>query len=102
MLQNPLGDKLEALLADAYEARDTFEADNDHNRALLQLRDKLLEIYQSGMDLIGCAPDSDAVQKCSQHFTSEMEQICRDAYAKTAFTYVSLAELAAYKKMEVA
>lgn len=102
MLQNPLGDKLEALLADAYEARDIFAADNDHNRALLQLRDKLLEIYQSGMDLIGCAPDSDAVQKCSQHFTSEMEQICRDAYAKTAFTYVSLAELAAYKKMEVA
>lgn len=99
MLQNPLGDKLDVLLADAYEARDIFAADGDHNRALLQLRDKLLEIYQSGMDLIGCTPDSNAVQKCSQHFTAEMEQICRDAYAKTAFTYVSLAELAAYQKI---
>ena len=101
MLQNPLGDKLEALLADAYDARDAFAADGDQNRALLKLRERLLEIYQSGMELIGCTPDSDAVQKCSQHFTSEMEQICRDAYAKTAFTYVPLAELAAYQKIVV-
>lgn len=99
MLQNPLGDKLDVLLADAYAARDIFAADGDHNRALLQLRDKLLAIYQSGMDLIGCTPDSDAVKNSSCRFTSEMEAVCRDAYAKTSFTYVPLAELAAYQKI---
>lgn len=101
LTENPLGDKLDALLAKAYQLQREFENAADKNQALLVLRNGLLPIYETGNALKDDLAENDAARSSVDGFLDVLENISRDAHSKTAFTYVPLEELKIYKSMNI-
>lgn len=101
LTENPLGDKLDALLAKAYQVQREFENAADKNQALLVLRNGLLPIYETGNALKDSLAENDAARSSVDGFLDVLENISRDAHSKTAFTYVPLEELKIYKSMNI-
>lgn len=99
LTENPLGDKIDAILAAAYQAQKTFEDASDKNHALLALRNELLPAYEQGVSLKDDLPENDAAIASVDGLITTLENISREAHAKTSFTYVPLEELKAYKQM---
>ncbi len=101
LTENPLRDKLDALLAKAYQVQREFENAADKNQALLVLRNGLLPIYETGNALKDSLAENDAARSSVDGFLDVLENISRDAHSKTAFTYVPLEELKIYKSMNI-
>lgn len=99
LTENPLADKLEKLLAKAYQIQRDFESNADKNQALLSLRNDLLTVYDSTEALKAGLSDTDAALSSIEGMMATLESISRDAHSKTTFTYLPLAELKAYKKL---
>lgn len=99
LTENPLGDKIDAILAAAYQAQKTFEDASDKNHALLALRNELLPAYEQGVSLKDGLPENDAAIASVDGLITTLENISREAHAKTSFTYVPLEELKTYKQM---
>lgn len=101
LTENPLGERLDKLLADAYRLRDTFGAANDKKQALIVLRDGLVSIFDEAEKLKTSLPDGDAALSSIDGMISTLEAISRDAHAQTKFTYLPLAELKALQTIRI-
>lgn len=99
LTENPLGDKIDTLLAQAYQFQLDFENAADKNHALLTLRSGLLPIYEESNALKNGLSENDAALSSVEGLITTLENISREAHAKTAFTYVSLEELKVYKQL---
>ena len=99
LTENPLGDKLDELLDQAYQHREDFENSTDENQALLTLRNGLLAVYDEAEQLKNGLSDDDPVRSAVDGAIATLEEISRAAHAKTTFTYLQLPELKAYKQM---
>ena len=101
LVENPIGDKLDAILAKAYELRDTFDNSDNKVEALLNLRDRLLLLYDEAEVLKAGLPDGDAAISSIDGTVTTLEEISRDAHGKTGFTYLPLKEMKALQTVRV-
>lgn len=99
LTENPLGDKIDALLAKAYQIQQEFEKAADKNHALLALRRGLLLVYEEISALKDGLSENDAARSSVEGLIATLENISREAHTKTSFTYVSLEELKVYKQL---
>ena len=99
LTENPLGDKIDAVLAAAYQAQQAFEDAPDKTHALLTLRSELLPLYEQSVSLKDGLPENDAAAASVDGLIATLENISKEAHAKTSFTYVPLEELKVYKQM---
>lgn len=97
LITNPLGDKLDALLAKAHELRKTFEAETDKNKALLSFRNNIVAVYDGAEALKTEISDNDPAQSSIEGMHDSVEAINREVHKQTRFTYLPLAELKAMK-----
>ncbi|HJD23006.1 MAG TPA: AAA family ATPase [Firmicutes bacterium] len=99
LTENPLGDKLDELLARAYQCRDEFDSADSPGLALIALRSGLLAIYDEAEQLKDSLAEEDPARSTVEGMIATLEGISREAHAKTAFTYLPLPELKAFKQM---
>lgn len=99
LTENPLGDKLDELLARAYQCRDEFDSADSPGLALIALRSGLLALYDEAEHLKNSLAEDDSARSTVEGMIATLEGISREAHAKTAFTYLPLPELKAYKQM---
>ena len=99
LTENPLGDKLDDLLARAYQCRDEFDSADSPGLALIALRSGLLALYDEAEQLKDSLAEDDPARSTVEGMIATLEGISREAHAKTAFTYLPLPELKAYKQM---
>ena len=99
LTENPLGDKLDELLARAYQCRDEFDSADNPGLALIALRSGLLALYDEAETLKAGLSDEDPARSTVEGMIATLEGISREAHAKTAFTYLPLPELKAFKQM---
>lgn len=99
LTENPLGDKLDDLLARAYQCRDEFDSADSPGLALIALRSGLLALYDEAEHLKDSLAEDDSARSTVEGMIATLEGISREAHAKTAFTYLPLPELKAYKQM---
>ena len=99
LTENPLGDKLDDLLARAYQCRDEFDSADSPGLALIALRSGLLALYDEAEHLKNSLAEDDSARSTVEGMIATLEGISREAHAKTAFTYLPLPELKAYKQM---
>lgn len=97
LITNPLGDKLDALLAKAHELRKTFEAETDKNKALLNFRNNIVTVYDGAEALKAEISDNDPALSSIEGMLDSVEVINREVHKQTRFTYLPLAELKAMK-----
>lgn len=99
LTENPLGDKLDELLARAYQCRDEFDSADSPGLALIALRSGLLAVYDEAEQLKDSLAEEDPARSAVEGMIATLEGISREAHAKTTFTYLPLPELKAYKQM---
>ncbi|MFR1433658.1 MAG: hypothetical protein ACLSS9_00165 [Acutalibacteraceae bacterium] len=99
LTENPLGDKLDELLARAYQYRDEFDSADNFGLALITLRNGLLAVYNEAEQMKSGLAEADPAHSAVEGMIATLEGISREAHAKTAFTYLPLPELKAYKQM---
>lgn len=99
LTENPLGDKLDELLARAYQCRDEFDSADNPGLALIALRSGLLAVYDEAEQLKDSLAEEDPARSTVEGMIATLEGISREAHAKTSFTYLPLPELKAYKQM---
>lgn len=97
LITNPLGDKLDALLAKAHELRKTFEAETDKNKALLNFRNNIVAVYDGAETLKAEISENDPALSSIEGMLDSVEAINREVHNQTRFTYLPLAELKAMK-----
>ena len=97
LVVNPLGDKLDALLAKAYELRDAFTSAGEKSKALMNFRSGLVKIYEESEKLRSGLSENDPAITAINSTVATIEGISKDVHSKTAFTYISMGELAAMK-----
>ena len=97
LITNPLGDKLDALLAKAHELRKTFEAETDKNKALLSFRNNIVAVYDGAEALKAEISENDPALSSIEGMLDSVEAINREVHKQTRFTYLPLAELKAMK-----
>lgn len=97
LITNPLGDKLDALMAKAHELRKTFEAESDKNKALLSFRNNIVAVYDGAEALKADIAENDPALSSIEGMLDSVETINREVHKQTRFTYLPLAELKAMK-----
>ena len=97
LITNPLGDKLDALLAKAHELRKTFETETDKNKALLSFRNNIVAVYDGAEALKAEISENDPALSSIEGMLDSVEAINREVHKQTRFTYLPLAELKAMK-----
>lgn len=97
LITNPLGDKLDALMAKAHELRKTFEAETDKNKALLSFRNNIVAVYDGAEALKSDIAENDPALSSIEGMLDSVETINREVHKQTRFTYLPLAELKAMK-----
>ena len=97
LITNPLGDKLDALLAKTHELRKTFEAETDKNKALLSFRNNIVAVYDGAEALKTEISENDPALSSIEGMLDSVEAINREVHNQTRFTYLPLAELKAMK-----
>ncbi len=97
LITNPLGDKLDALLAKTHELRKTFEAETDKNKALLSFRNNIVAVYDGAEALKADITENDPALSSIEGMLDSVEAINREVHKQTRFTYLPLAELKAMK-----
>lgn len=97
LITNPLGDKLDALLAKAHELRKTFEAETDKNKALLSFRNNIVAVYDGAEALKTDIAENDPALSSIEGMLDSVEAINSEVHKQTRFTYLPLAELKAMK-----
>ena len=95
LITNPLGDKLDALLARAHEIRKAFEAEPDKNKALLNFRNQIVAVYDGAETLKAELSEADPALTSIEGLLDSVENISREVHKTTRFTYLPLAELQA-------
>ncbi len=93
LIENPLGDKIDAILADAYSCRDAFNVATDKNRALIQLKQGLISLHKKAIILKNGLSDEDIARSTVDGLIDSLEAINRDAFNQTSYTYICLDQL---------
>ncbi len=99
LTENPLGNKLDELLARCYEQKKAFEDAADKNQALLTLRNELLAIYDEAESLRASLSENDAARSAIDGMLEKLETVSREAHKQTRFTYLPMSELKAYQRL---
>ena len=97
LVTNPLGDKLDELLAKAHELRKKFDDATDKNKALLSFRNNIITVYDGAEALKVGLSENDPALSSIEGMLDSVEAISRDVHKQTRFTYLSMAELKAMK-----
>ena len=97
LVTNPLGDKLDELLAKAHELRKKFDDAADKNKALLSFRNNIITVYDGAEALKAGISENDPALSSIEGMLDSVEAISRDVHKQTRFTYLSMAELKAMK-----
>lgn len=97
LVSNPLGDKLDAILAKTYKLRDEFNRAFDKNKGLLDFRTGLVEVFEGLLNLRGGLSENDPAITTVNSTMDKVETISKEIHAQTRFTYLPMAELAAMK-----
>ncbi|MBR3835624.1 MAG: hypothetical protein IKJ69_02400, partial [Clostridia bacterium] len=97
LVTNPLGDKLDELLAKAHELRKKFDDAADKNKALLSFRNNIITVYDGAEALKVGLSENDPALSSIEGMLDSVEAISRDVHKQTRFTYLSMAELKAMK-----
>lgn len=97
LVTNPLGDKLDELLAKAYELRKVFDNSADKNKALLSFRNNIVAVYDGAEALKKGLSENDPAISSIEGMLDTVEEINRSVHKETRFTYLPLAELKAMK-----
>lgn len=97
LVTNPLGDKLDELLAKAHELRKKFDDATDKNKALLSFRNNIITVYDGAEALKAGLSENDPALSSIEGMLDSVEAISRDVHKQTRFTYLSMAELKAMK-----
>lgn len=97
LVTNPLGDKLDELLAKAHELRKKFDDATDKNKALLSFRNNIITVYDGAEALKVGLSENDPALSPIEGMLDSVEEISRDVHKQTRFTYLSMAELKAMK-----
>ena len=97
LVTNPLGDKLDALLAKAYKLRDEFNRAFDKNKGLLDFRTGLVEVFEGLLNLQCGLSDNDPAVSTVNGTMDMVETVSKEVHAHTRFTYLPMAELSAMK-----
>lgn len=99
VIENPLGDKLNQLLAKVYQYRDDFMESAEKNRALFNFRTNLVSIYDEIEALKSGFSEDDASITAIEGILSTVESVSRQVHGETKFTYVPLQELKEYQAL---
>ena len=104
LCMNPMQDKVNDIRAMAAEIADEFNADGTEaeqnqsgSRALVKLRGELVRLYARQQELAAAA-ESDAEKAMTAELLEELESISKTATESVGFTYMPLAELAAFQQ----
>ena len=97
LVTNPLGDKLDELLAKAHELRKKFDDATDKNKALLSFRNNIITVYDGAEALKVGLSENDPALSSIEGMLDSVEAISRDVHKQTRFTYLFMAELKAMK-----
>ena len=97
LIENPLGDKLDAMLARAYETRRIFDGASDKNKALLDFRNGFIKLFEEAEALKNGLSENDPAHTAVDSAMETLETVSREAHGQTRFTYLPLAELKALK-----
>lgn len=97
LVTNPLGDKLDALLAKAYELRDTFARVADKNKGLLDFRSGLVDIFENLLTIRSGLAENDPAITAIDSMKDTIEGVSKEVHSQTRFTYLPMTELAAMK-----
>lgn len=97
LVTNPLGDKLDELLAKAHELRKKFDDAADKNKALLSFRNNIITVYDGAEALKVGLSENDPALSSIEGMLDSVEAISREVHKQTRFTYLSMAELKAMK-----
>lgn len=97
LVTNPLGDKLDALLAKAYELRDTFARVADKNKGLLDFRSGLVDIFENLLTIRSGLAETDPAITAIDSMKDTIEGVSKEVHSQTRFTYLPMTELAAMK-----
>ena len=100
LTENPLGDKLDSIMAKAYTLRDNFNNATDKAPALLVLRDGLLGLFDEAEKLKKGLVDGDAALSSIDSAITNLEDISKNAHGQTGFTYLPFNELKALQKIQ--
>ena len=82
-----------------YQYRDEFDSADNFGLALITLRNGLLAVYNEAEQMKSGLAEADPAHSAVEGMIATLEGISREAHAKTAFTYLPLPELKAYKQM---
>ncbi len=93
LIENPLGDQLNDILAGVYTARDTFNTTADKTKALLKFRQALIKAYDRLQQLHAGVPNGDTALSAIDSTVLTIEEVSRQIHETTAFTYVSMEEI---------
>lgn len=99
LTENPLGEKLNELLATAYQHQKVFEDATDKNQALVALRDNLLAVYEQAEILRSGLPENDVAAATIDGMLATLEIISKEAHEQTNFTYLPLSEIKEFKNL---
>lgn len=99
LVTNPLGDKLDKLLAKAHELHRTFDDASDKNKALLDFRNGLVAVFENAEALKSGISENDPAITSIEGMLATIESLSREAHNQTRFTYLPLAELKAMKSL---
>lgn len=97
LVTNPLGDKLDELLAKAYELRKAFDNSADKNKALLSFRNNIVAVYDGAEALKKGLSENDPAISSIEGMLDTVEEINRSVHKDTRFTYLPMSELKAMK-----
>lgn len=96
LTENPLGDKLDKLLAEAFEHKKNFDAATDKLQALVTLRKNLVKVYIEAEKLKDGLTEGDAAISAVDGMISSLEALSKEAHDNTGYTYLPLSELKAF------
>mgnify|MGYP000709530073 FL=1 len=82
LTENPLGDQIDAILAEAYQVQQAFENAADKNHALLSLRSQLLPLYEQSVSLKDGLAENDAAAASVDGLISTLETISKELMRK--------------------
>ena len=96
LTENLLGDKLDKLLAEAFEHKKTFDSAADKLQALVTLRKNLVKVYIEAEKLKEGLAEGDAAISAVDGMISSLESLSKEVHDNTGYTYLPLSELKAF------
>lgn len=98
LIENPMGDQINEILAEAYGYKEIFDKSENQNKALPAFTASIMSPYEKALALLDSIPEDDNSAAAVHGCIETLESVNRDAYAQTSFTYITLSEQKELKK----